>query len=179
MSRIGSMPIIIPQNISVELLENNVTVSSSKGSSSFILNYGIECKIQDGKLFLINNKKLAKSKAMWGTYRSCINNLIQGYSQGFCAELEVKGVGYKVENYNDKSLLVSVGYSHGIIYSVPDDIDVKCVKSTQILINGISKERVSMLASEICSLRKYNVYKGKGIFIKGKVMRRKEINKKK
>ncbi|QXK91805.1 50S ribosomal protein L6 [Neoehrlichia mikurensis] len=179
MSRIGSMPIVIPQNVSVEVSGNNVTISNSKGSSNFILNYGITCNIQDNKLFLINNDKFAKAKAMWGTYRSCINNLIQGYGQEFCIELEVKGVGYKIENYDTKSLLISLGYSHSIIYLIPNDIDVKCIKSTQVLIKGINKEKVSMLASEICSLRKYNVYKGKGVFIKGKVMLKKEINKKK
>ena len=178
MSRVGSVPIVIPSNVQADLIDNQLILKNSENSLKLILNHGILCDITDGKIVLRINNKSIKSRVMWGTYRSIINNYTIGLSQGLVVELEVNGVGYKAE-VNGEYLSLSLGFSHGVKYKIPKDIVIQCIKSTQILIKGFDKQKVYMVASDICSIRKYNPYKGKGISIKGKYVHRKEVNKKK
>ncbi|AHX04424.1 50S ribosomal protein L6 [Ehrlichia japonica] len=178
MSRVGSVPIVIPSNVQADLIDNQLTLKNSENSLKLILNHGILCNIADGKIVLRISDKSIKSRVMWGTYRSIINNYAIGLSQGLVVELEVNGVGYKAE-VNGEYLSLSLGFSHGVKYKIPKGIVIQCVKPTQILIKGFDKQKVYMVASDICSIRKYNPYKGKGISIKGKYVHRKEVNKKK
>ncbi|CAH58324.1 50S ribosomal protein L6 [Ehrlichia ruminantium] len=178
MSRVGSMPILIPSNVQVDLVGNQLTLKNSENSLKLVLDYGISCNIDGNSITLHVNDSSANSKVMWGTYRSMINSYAIGLSQGLVVELEITGVGYKAE-VNDEYLSLSLGFSHGIKYKIPNGIIIQCVKPTQILVKGFDKQKVYMVASDICSIRKYNPYKGKGISIKGKYIYRKEVNKKK
>ena len=178
MSRVGSMPILIPSNVQVDLIGNQLTLKNSENSLKLILNYGVSCNINGNSITLHVDNNSTTSRVMWGTYRSMINNYTIGLSQGLVVELEITGVGYKAE-VNDGYLSLSLGFSHGIKYKIPQGVVIQCIKPTQMLVKGFDKQKVYMVASDICSIRKYNPYKGKGISIKGKYVYRKEVNKKK
>ncbi|MDB1135245.1 50S ribosomal protein L6 [Candidatus Anaplasma sp. TIGMIC] len=180
MSRVGAMPIEIPEGVSVDICESDVTISDSKGGKSvFALRHGIKA-VLDGKMLVLVNEGggSARAKVMWGTYRSNISNAIKGMTSGFLVEFEVNGVGYKVTQ-DGECLNVSLGFSHSVKYAIPSGIVVKCTKPTQFTIQGSDKVKVHMVAADLCSIRRYDPYKGKGIFIKGKYVYRKEVSKKK
>ncbi|MDG7055886.1 MAG: 50S ribosomal protein L6 [Wolbachia endosymbiont of Meromenopon meropis] len=181
MSRIGVAPINIPVGVSIECDGNRVLVKSAKVNKEFKLCSGVACHIVDNQLLLsVDQSKdhFDEVKPMWGTYRSNINNVINGIVNGFSVDLEITGVGYKAECYN-KYLTLYLGYSHNIKYRVPNDVEIKCLKPTHLVISGVDKQRVCVIASDICKIKKYDPYKGKGISIKGRFVLRKVINKKK
>lgn len=181
MSRVGAMPIEIPEGIQVDVEGDGVVVSSKSGGSvAFKLGHGIKAVLDNKTLVLVNgNRDNPRSRVMWGSYRSNINNAVRGLHEGFTVEFEVTGVGYKVAFDGKKYLSVYLGYSHGVKYAIPDGVTVKCTKPTQFSISGSDRAVVCMVASDICSIRKYDPYKGKGISIKGKYVYRKEVTKKK
>ena len=179
-SRVGAMPIEIPDGVSVGIRGDDVTISGRNGEdSTFTLRHGIKAVLDGKVLVLVNeNRTSPRSKVMWGSYRSNINNAIVGMDKGFSVEFEVSGVGYKV-SFDGRHITISLGFSHTIKYVVPSGIEVKCTKPTQFSIRGSDKVKVHMVAADICSLRKSDPYKGKGIFVKGKYVYRKEVSKKK
>ncbi|MGN7618563.1 MAG: 50S ribosomal protein L6 [Ehrlichia sp.] len=179
MSRVGSMPVVIPGNVQADLVDNQLILRNNGNSLRLDLDYGVSCSIADGKIVLHVSNKSTKSRVMWGTYRSMISNYAVGLSEGLTVELEVTGVGYKAEVSGGGYLSLFLGFSHGVKYKIPQGIVIQCVKPTQILVKGFDKQKVCMVASDICSIRKYNPYKGKGISIKGRYVYRKEVNKKK
>ncbi|ASI48239.1 MAG: 50S ribosomal protein L6 [Anaplasma ovis] len=181
MSRVGAMPIEVPEGVKVDVCDgSSVTVVGKDGtSSSFPLCHGIRAVLDGGTLLLVNERQSSpRAKVMWGSYRSSISNAIKGLSKGFSVELEVNGVGYRVVCDN-KCLSMFVGFSHGVRYVIPEGIEIKCPKPTQLVIKGSDKVKVHMVAADICSIRRYDPYKGKGIFVKGEYVYRKEVSKKK
>lgn len=181
MSRIGAAPINIPTGISVECSDGKkVLIKSVKAEKELSLSDNIVCEITNNQLLLSVDKEKDEedSKPMWGTYRSNINNIINGMASDFSVDLEINGVGYKAD-CNGKYLTLYIGYSHNVKYKVPKDVQIKCVKPTHLVISGMDKQKVHMVASDICKVRKYDPYKGKGIVIKGKFMLRKVVSKKK
>ena len=178
MSRVGAAPIDIPAGISVECNESKVLIKNAKAEKELVLSHGVMCKIVDNKLLLSISQDEENSKPMWGTYRSNINNIISGMANDFSVDLEINGVGYKAD-CDGKYLTLYLGYSHNIKYKVPNDVQIKCVKPTHLVVSGIDKQKVCMVASDICRIRKYDPYKGKGIVVRGKFMLRKVVSKKK
>jgi large subunit ribosomal protein L6 len=180
MSRIGAAPINIPVGVSVECNNSRVLIKSLRLERELSLCSGIACEVINNQLLLSIDcdEKKDELKPIWGTYRSNINNIINGMVRDFCIDLEINGVGYKAE-CDGKCLTLYLGYSHNIKYKVPSGIQIKCVKPTHLVISGVEKQKVYMIASDICKIRKYDPYKGKGIVIKGKFMLRKIVNKKK
>ncbi len=175
MSRIGAAPINIPAGVSVECNDGKVLIKSAKAEKELRLCSDVVCQITDNQLVLsVDQGKDSYDaiKPIWGTYRSNINNIINGIVNGFSVDLEVNGVGYKAE-CDGKYLTLCLGYSHNIKYKVPKDVEVKCIKPTHLAVSGMDKQKVYMIASDICKIRKYDPYKGKGIIIKGKFMLRK------
>ena len=173
MSRIGKLPIQIPQNVTVELKENNsVAVKGPKGELSRQFSDKMELKIEDGQV-IINRKDDSKSsRALHGLSRALMVNMVTGVSQGYTKKLEIVGVGYKAE-MKGKKLLLTIGYSHPIIMSVPDSIQLSTPSPTEIFVSGYDKELVGMVAAKIRSFRKPEPYKGKGIKYAGEYIRRK------
>ncbi|WCR54553.1 MAG: 50S ribosomal protein L6 [Wolbachia endosymbiont of Ctenocephalides orientis wCori] len=181
MSRVGSAPINIPSGVSVEYIGGKILIKNAKAEKEISLCSYIECRVVNDQLFLSVNQNedgYDEIRPMWGTYRSNINNIINGMVNGFSVELEINGVGYKAE-CDGKYLTLYLGYSHNVKYKVPKDIEIKCIKPTQLVVSGMDKQKVYMVASDICKIRKYDPYKGKGIVIKGKFMLRKVVSKKK
>jgi len=177
MSRIGKLAIAIPEKVSVDLKDQHITVKGIKGELSAVINNNALVSFTDGAISVqpANDTKLAR--AMWGTARAIINNMVKGVSEGFSIRLEIIGVGFRAAI--DKNILtMSLGYSHDIKYFIPAGIEIKAEKPTLIVISGSDKQLVGQVAAELHRLRRVDPYKGKGVLYEGKKIRRKEGKKK-
>ena len=177
MSRIGKLPISLPNTIEVTVAANNVvTVKGPKGSLSTPVDKDMIVKQQDNQLVVERPTEQKRHKAMHGLYRSLINNMVIGVSQGFREQLELVGVGYKA-SMQGSILELSLGYSHNIYLAIPAEVSATAVtekgKSPVITLESNDKQLLGQVAAKIRSLRKVEPYKGKGIRFVGEVIRRK------
>lgn len=177
MSRIGRNPVEIPKEVSVDLAEDLLTISGQLGQLSLFLTAEIEISIENSKLWVKPRRDDKYSRAMWGTTRANISNMVLGVEKGFTKRLEIVGVGYKAALHG-KILNLSLGFSHEISYSIPEDITVRCDSPTLIEVSGSSKERVGQVAADIRAYRPPEPYKGKGIKYFDEKILRKEGKKK-
>ena len=177
MSRSGRIPISIPESTDVRLESGVIYAKGKLGELSFKYENNAKVEIKDNQIFISKGGESPLYSRMWGTVRSRINNIVQGVSAGFVKELELVGVGYKATP-KGKSLELLLGYSHPILFEVPDDLKVEVPKPTQIKISGIDKQKVGQIAANIRSFRKPEPYKGKGVKYKDEYVRRKEGKKK-
>lgn len=177
MSRIGNKIITLPAGVSVEVSAGNlVTVKGPKGTLSQQIDQDIIVKIEDGVLTVARPTEQKRHKAMHGLYRSLINNMVVGVSEGYKKDLEIIGVGYKAANQGN-ILELSLGYSHAIFMSVPAEIKVVTAmekgKNPMVILEGIDKQLIGQVAAKIKSLRPVEPYKGKGVRFLGEQVRRK------
>jgi large subunit ribosomal protein L6 len=177
MSRIGKLPITLPNTIEVTVAANNVvTVKGPKGSLSTPVDKDMIVKQQDNQLVVERPTEQKRHKAMHGLYRSLINNMIIGVSEGYKEQLELVGVGYKA-TMQGGILELSLGYSHNIFLAMPTEVTATAVtekgKSPVITLESNDKQLLGQVAAKIRSLRKVEPYKGKGIRFVGEVIRRK------
>jgi large subunit ribosomal protein L6 len=173
MSRIGRLPIAIPAGVTVEIAENNkVTVTGPKGT--LVRELPTEMKIEkDGESIVVTRPNdLKRMKSLHGLTRTLINNMVVGVTAGYKKELEVNGVGYKVQKQG-KTLVLSLGYSHPVEMTDPEGVDSAVEGQNKIVITGIDKEKVGQYAAEIRDKRRPEPYKGKGIKYSDEVIRRK------
>ena len=177
MSRVGKQPVSLPQGVDISILKNTVLVKGKKGELKNNFPDSVNVIKEDNKIIVspINNSKT--SRGAWGLVRTIINNMIIGVEEGFTKSLVVNGVGYRA-SVGDGILTLQLGYSHDIKLAIPNDLEVKCVKPTEISISGIDKQKVGQFASEVRALRKPEPYKGKGVRYSDEVIRRKEGKKK-
>ena len=177
MSRIGKKAVPVPAGVTVNVSGQNVSVKGPKGELKEILNDQVTVKMEDGgvKVDPINQTKLARSS--WGMSRTLVRNMMVGVTQGYSKSLEINGVGYRAA-LNGKVLQLNLGYSHDVNYPVPEGIDIKTPKPTEIVVSGINKQRVGQVAAEIREWRGPEPYKGKGIKYAGETIFRKEGKKK-
>ena len=174
MSRIGNRIITIPEGVTVELVDNVVTVKGPKGQLTQPMLKDITMKQEDGKITL--ERANENAKAMHGTMNALINNMIIGVTKGYEKGLEIVGVGYRF-NVQGKKLVISAGYSHQVNMDIPEGITVESVSNTEITVKGIDKVLVGEFAANIRKVRKPEPYKGKGIRYKDEHVRRKEGKK--
>ena len=177
MSRIGNAPIEIPQGVEVKIAGNNlVTVKGPKGEITQQVDPDLGLKIDDGVLSVSRPTEQKRHKSMHGLYRSLIANMVQGVSEGFVKELELVGVGYRVQNAGNLVEL-TIGYSHPVMFYIPDEIKVETKmekgQNPMIRLESYDKQLLGHIASKIRALRKPEPYKGKGIKYKDEVIRRK------
>ncbi len=177
MSRIGNKIITLPAGVSVEVSAGNlVTVKGPKGTLAQQIDQDIIVKIEDGVLTVARPTEQKRHKAMHGLYRSLINNMVVGVSEGYKKDLEIIGVGYKAANQGN-ILELSLGYSHAIFMSVPAEIKVVTAmekgKNPMVILEGIDKQLIGQVAAKIKSLRPVEPYKGKGVRFLGEQVRRK------
>jgi large subunit ribosomal protein L6 len=172
MSRVGKLPISIPQGVAVTVEGSMVTVKGPKGSLS--QDYKPEVTIEVGESSVVvertNDSKRARS--MHGLYRNLVNNMVTGVSSGFSKVLLINGVGYRAE-VQGKVLVLNLGYSNPVEYPIPDDLSIECEGPTKITIAGIDKQRVGQASAEIRSIRPPEPYKGKGVRYEDEHVRRK------
>ena len=181
MSKIGKKNIILPKDSSVKVNGSQLTVTGPKGSKTLSINDKIfSSKVNEKNEFEILplNKKIdKKTSIMWGTYRSLINNAIIGVSGGHEKILELTGVGFRA-SLKGELLNLQIGFSHDVNFKIPKDIKIVVEKQTVIKINGVDKEQVSKIASNIKALKPVEPYKGKGIKERNQYVLRKEGKKK-
>ncbi len=177
MSRIGKLPLSLPSGVEVKVSQGNlVTVKGPKGELIQQIDPDLTVKIEEGELTVTRPTNQKRHRAMHGLYRSLIGNMVEGVSMGYKKELELVGVGYRASNTGNL-LELSLGYSHQILFYVPDDIKVETVtekgKNPLVVLSGADKQLIGQIAAKIRSFRKPEPYKGKGIRFKGEEIRRK------
>ena len=177
MSRIGKLPIELPAKVEISVASDNiVTVKGPKGSLSQKVDPDITMNVEDGKLTVVRPTDQKRHRAMHGLYRALINNMVVGVSQGYTKEMEVIGVGYRVENQGNL-LTLTIGYSHPVIFYLPTEVKLTTAMEKGspplIRLESIDKELLGQVCAKIRGLRKPEPYKGKGIIFKGEIVRRK------
>ena len=179
MSKIGKISVSIPEKVKVALTGNLLNIEGPLGKKSLNIDTSIfDLKIDEGKTVSIKPKKLNQdTKRLWGMNRSLLNNAIIGTSQGYSKTLELSGVGYRA-SLKGKQLSMQLGFSHDVIFDIPESLKITVEKQTIIKINGSDKQEVGMIASKIKSYRPPEPYKGKGIKEQGQYILWKEGKKK-
>lgn len=177
MSRIGKAPVKIAKGVEVTVSDKNlVTVKGPKGTLTQQMDSAITMEVVDGQVELKRQTEQKPHKAMHGLYRSLINNMIIGVSEGFKTEQELVGVGYRAANTGQR-LELSLGYSHNIVFEIPEEVTVTTAsergKNPLVVLESYDKQLIGQVAAKIRSLRKPEPYKGKGIKFKGEQLRRK------
>ena len=176
MSRIGKKPIALPEGVSATVNGQTVTAKGPKGELTFVVNEEVLVKMEDGAVQVDprDNSKDARSK--WGMSRTMISNIVNGVKTGFEKKLEINGVGYRA-SLQGKNLQLALGFSHDVIYPVPEGIQITVPKPTEIVISGIDRQRVGQVAAEIREYRGPEPYKGKGVKYADETIVRKEGKK--
>ncbi len=162
MSRIGKKPVMIPKGVTIDQKGNSVKVKGPKGELEGTFDSRIAIEIKDSELTVTRPNDTKEIKALHGLSRALIQNMVQGVTEAFQKTLDIVGVGYRAE-LKGKNLLLNIGYSHPIYFIPPDGITLQTPTQTQIIVSGIDKQLVGMIASKIRSIRKPEPYKGKGI----------------
>ncbi|MBK8838941.1 MAG: 50S ribosomal protein L6 [Hyphomonadaceae bacterium] len=178
MSRVGKKPIEAVKGVDIKVASGQVTVKGPKGELKMALSDEVGVKVDNGEVTVTaRNPDERKSKAMWGTVRANIQNMVTGVTTGFTKDLELVGVGYRAA-MKGKDLELSLGYSHPIVYKAPAGITFTSAKPTEIKISGADKQMIGQVAAELRSYRPPEPYKGKGVRKVGEFVRRKEGKKK-
>jgi len=177
MSRIGKAPITLPDGVSVAIDGQSVKVKGKKGELETMLVDDVTIAEGDGGLNVTPRDDSQRSRAMWGMSRTIVANMIQGVTDGFQKNLEINGVGYRAQAQG-KELKMQLGFSHEVVFPVPEGIDIKTPKPTEIEVSGIDKQQVGQVAAKIRGFRPPEPYKGKGVKYAGEYIFRKEGKKK-
>ncbi|MEA3362071.1 MAG: 50S ribosomal protein L6 [Thermodesulfobacteriota bacterium] len=162
MSRIGKLPVTIPSGVKISLDGNSMTVVGPKGSLFQQLHERMAVAVETDQVVVTSPSESKQDGALHGLTRALINNMVVGVTDGFQKDLEINGVGYRAE-ISGKVLTLALGYSHPVVYELPDGISVEIVKQTKLSVKGIDKQLVGSAAAKIRSFRKPEPYKGKGI----------------
>lgn len=178
MSRIGKKPVPVPNSVTAKVEGQKVTVKGPKGELSLTVVDDVKVELTSDGVAVSPKEETKRARAMWGMSRSLIDNLITGVNTGFSKTLEITGVGYRVALRSPKELQLQLGYSHEIIYSVPEGITIQAPKPTEVIVSGIDKQKVGQVCAEIRRYRPPEPYKGKGIKYAGEFIFRKEGKKK-
>ena len=173
MSRIGKKPIEIPNGVTVTINGNTVTVKGPKGELTRSFSPILDIKLEDNVLTVSRSSDDKEERALHGTTRSLLANMVEGVSKGFEKNLELVGVGYRAQKQG-KKLVLNVGYSHPVEIEPEENIEIEVPANTKIVVKGIDKERVGAVAANIRAVRPPEPYKGKGIRYEGEYVRRKE-----
>jgi len=173
MSRIGKQPIPVPEKVKVDIQGQTVTVEGPKGSLSKTFNHAANVTFADGEIKVAPADSSRFANAMYGTARSIIAGMVTGVTDGFAKDLEISGVGFKAV-LKGNTLDLALGYSHPILYPVPDGIKVTITDQTKVKVEGVDKQLVGEVAANIRSYYPCEPYKGKGVKYVGERVRRKE-----
>lgn len=177
MSRVGKMPVAVPQGVDVAIKDDQISVKGSGGQLSLAQNALVKVSSKDGKLSFEPANESREANAMSGTMRQLVNNMVQGVTKGFEKKLSLVGVGYKAAAQGAK-LNLTVGYSHPVNIEMPAGITVATPTPTEIVVKGADRQRVGQLAAEIRAVRPPEPYKGKGIRYADEKITIKETKKK-
>jgi large subunit ribosomal protein L6 len=177
MSRIGKKPVTVPSGVTATVEGQTVKMKGPKGQLSFVVHDDVEVKFENGVVTVAPRVETNRAQALYGTARAQVANLVAGVTKGFEKKLEITGVGYRAA-LQGKNLQLALGYSHDVVYKIPEGIAITVPKPTEIVINGNDIQRVGQVAAEIRSYRPPEPYKGKGVKYSDEFIFRKEGKKK-
>lgn len=177
MSRIGKKAVPVPSGVTASVEGQTVKMKGPKGSLQFVVPDEIEVKLDKGSIKVDPRLDTKRALAMWGTSRTLVANLVAGVTKGFESKLDITGVGYRA-SVQGKNLQIALGFSHDVVYPIPDGIAIATPKPTEIVVTGIDKQKVGQVAAEIRGFRPPEPYKGKGVRYSGEYIFRKEGKKK-
>lgn len=173
MSRIGKKPISIPSNVKAAVAEGEVRVEGPKGKLAHRVHPRMKVSLQDNHLVVERATNIRTDRALHGLTRSLLQNMVQGVTAGYTKELEIEGIGYRAQ-VSGKKLVLNLGFSHPIEYQIPEGIEIKTPKPTQVVVLGTDRQKVGQVAADIRHFHEPEPYKGKGIHYVGEVIRRKQ-----
>jgi len=177
MSRIGKKPIVVPSGVTANIEGQTVKVKGPKGALQVALHGDVVVKLESGQIKIDPRAETKRAFSQWGTSRTLVANLIAGVTKGFEQRLEINGVGYRAA-VQGKNLQIALGYSHDIVYAIPEGITIATPRPVEIVITGSDRQKVGQVAAEIRDYRPPEPYKGKGIKYAGERIFRKEGKKK-
>ena len=177
MSRIANNPVVIPKGVEVLLDGQRIKIKGTKGELTEQVHDLVSIYADESLLSFKANEESKNAKALAGTFRSLVNNMVQGVTEGFQKELELQGVGYRAQ-LQGKKLNLSLGFSHPVEYEAPKGIEIETPSQTQVIVKGIDKQLVGQTAAEIRAYRPPEPYKGKGVRYQNEFVKRKEAKKK-
>ncbi len=177
MSRVGKKPVSVPSGVTANVQGKTISVKGPKGTLSLVVDERVKVEMGQGQIKVDPADESKEARALWGTTRSNLNNIVTGVTQGFERKLEITGVGYRA-SVQGKNLQLALGYSHDVVYAIPEGIAVATPKPTEILITGIDCRQVGQVAAEIRAYRPPEPYKGKGVRYSDEFIFRKEGKKK-
>jgi large subunit ribosomal protein L6 len=177
MSRIGNKAVAVPSGITANVEGQTVKVKGPKGALSVVLPDEVSVRLDQGQIKVDPRSETKRAQAQWGTSRTLVANLIAGVTKGFEQRLEINGVGYRAA-VQGKNLQLALGYSHDVVYPIPEGITIVTPKPVEIVITGIDRQKVGQVAAEIREFRPPEPYKGKGVKYATERIFRKEGKKK-
>jgi large subunit ribosomal protein L6 len=177
MSRVGKYPVEIPQGVQVAIAGGVLTAKGRLGELKLPLSDKVDTKVEGNKVVVAPRGNERQARMMWGTTRAHIANMVRGVSQGYAKSMEITGTGYRAA-VAGKNLEMNLGFSHPVVYPIPDGIKITCERPTAIKVEGVDKRLVGQVASEIRAWRLPEPYKGKGVRYTDETIRRKEGKKK-
>jgi large subunit ribosomal protein L6 len=177
MSRVGKYPVEIPQGVQVAVADGLLTAKGQLGELKLRLTDHVEATVEGNQVTVKPRTQERQARMMWGTTRSLVANIVHGVSSGYQRSMEISGTGFRAA-VQGKNLELSLGYSHPVVFPIPDGIKITCERPTAIRVEGVDKRLVGQVASEIRSFRLPEPYKGKGVRYTNEQIRRKEGKKK-
>ncbi|MCK1386245.1 50S ribosomal protein L6 [Frankia sp. RB7] len=177
MSRVGKRPVAVPSGVTATVDGQTVKMKGPKGQLQFVVHSDVEVKLENGQVKVNPRVETNRARALYGTARAQVANLVEGVTKGFEKKLEITGVGYRAA-MQGKNLQLALGYSHDVVYAIPEGITITVPKPTEITVTGSDIQRVGQVAAEIRSYRPPEPYKGKGVKYVGEFIFRKEGKKK-
>ncbi len=172
MSRVGRKPIDVAKGVTVSLKDRQINVKGPKGELSASVHPSIKVEIKDNQVQFVRKNDEKQNRALHGLWRALVQNMVTGVTEGFTKKLEIVGVGYRAE-MKGKKLQLLLGYSHPILFGPPEGVKIEAPTQTSIMISGIDKQLVGLVAAKIRSFRPPEPYKGKGVKYEGEYVRRK------
>ena len=177
MSRVANNPVELPKGVEVTLSDSDISVKGAKGTLAMAIDPQVEIVKGDNVLTFAARSADTFARAMSGTTRALVNNMVVGVSQGFETKLDLVGVGYRAQ-VQGKKLNLTLGFSHPVVYELPEEVSAETPSQTEVLLKSSDKQKLGQAVAEIRAFRPPEPYKGKGVQIAGEYIRRKEAKKK-
>ncbi len=177
MSRVGKYPVPVPAGVSVAIANGILSAKGKLGTLSLKLSDNVETKVEDNLVSVAPRRNDNQARMMWGTTRALVASMVKGVSDGFSKTMEIQGTGFRA-SVQGKNLVINLGFSHDVVYPVPEGITITTPRPTSITVTGTDKRQVGQVAAEIRGFRPPEPYKGKGVRYDNEQIRRKEGKKK-
>lgn len=177
MSRVANNPVVLPSGVEITLQGQDLSVKGTKGEFQFDVHSAVQISQEEGELLFAAKNGDRGSRALAGTMRALVQNMVTGVSDGFERRLQLQGVGYRAQAQG-RQITLQLGFSHPVVYELPDGVAAETPSQTEIVVTGIDKQKIGQVCAEIRAFRPPEPYKGKGVRYQGEYVRRKEAKKK-